>query len=59
MIHEQNSNLLSNVLELLIQDGTGGMKQVIEILLNSAMKAERENHLGAFVLDKNHGLPPR
>jgi putative transposase len=47
MTHDLNSNLLSTVMEVLIKDGAGGAQEVLQTLMNAAMKVERENYLKA------------
>lgn len=47
MTHDLDSNLLSNVMEILIKDGAGGIQEVLQILMNAAMKVERESYLNA------------
>jgi len=47
MTHQQQSNPLDDVLQLLADNGFDGMAQAIEILLNEAMKIERAEVLGA------------
>ena len=38
---------IGDVLELLIEQGLDGTAEAISILLNEAMRLERERHLGA------------
>jgi transposase-like protein len=45
--HEQDRNPYNLALELLTANGFGGMAEAIELLINEAMKIEREGYLGA------------
>jgi len=45
--HEQDRNPYDFALELLTANGFGGMAGAIELLINEAMKIEREGYLGA------------
>ena len=47
MTRSQNRNVIGDVLELLTEQGFEGMAQAIEILINEAMKLEREEFLDA------------
>ena len=48
MISDQLKNtLVDQIIKGLIGEGTEGLKPVLELLLNAAMKIERENFLGA------------
>ena len=47
MTHQQQSNAIDQVLQLLCENGFDGMAPAIEILLNEAMKLERADALGA------------
>ncbi|MGE4286844.1 MAG: hypothetical protein AB7F23_09620 [Phycisphaerae bacterium] len=47
MTHQQYCNEFSGAMELLIENGFEGMAEVIKILLNEAMKIEREQALSA------------
>jgi len=44
---QRNATALDDVVELLAEHGFGGMAQAIEILMNEAMKLERNEALGA------------
>ena len=39
--------LVDEIIKGLIDNGTGGLKPVLELLFNTAMKVEREKALGA------------
>jgi putative transposase len=47
MAHQQHDNAFDDAMELLIENGFDGMADVLRILLNEAMKIEREQVLSA------------
>jgi len=47
MAHREHGNAFDNAMELLIENGFDGMAKVLTILLNEAMKIEREDALAA------------
>jgi len=47
MAHQQHGNAFDDAMELLIENGFDGMADVLRILLNEAMKIEREQALSA------------
>ncbi len=47
MAHQRHGNAFNDVMELLIENGFDGMADVLRILLNEAMKIEREDALAA------------
>jgi len=47
MTHQEDSNVYSDAVELLAENGFDGMAQAIEILMNEAMKLERSDVLQA------------
>jgi len=47
MAHRQHGNAFDDAMEMLIENGFDGMADVLRILLNEAMKIERENCLAA------------
>ena len=47
MAHRQHGNAFDDAMELLIENGFDGMADVLRILLNEAMKIEREQTLSA------------
>jgi len=47
MAHRQYGNAFDDAMELLIENGFDGMANVLQILLNEAMKIEREDALAA------------
>jgi len=47
MAHRQHGNAFDDAMELLIENGFDGMADVLRILLNEAMKIEREDCLSA------------
>lgn len=48
MITDQiKDTLIDEIIKGLIDQGTGGLKPVLELLFNTAMKVEREKALGA------------
>jgi putative transposase len=52
MAHRNNDNKLDAVMELLIENGFEGFADVLRILLNEAMKIEREQALGAGLYER-------
>jgi putative transposase len=48
MTHQEQSNALDSIMELLAEHGFEGMAQAIEILFNEAMKLQRNAALGAL-----------
>ena len=49
MAHRKHGNAFDDAMELLIENGFDGMADVLRILLNEAMKIEREGALAAGV----------
>ena len=47
MAHRQHGSAFDNAMEMLIENGFDGMAEVLRILLNEAMKIEREDCLSA------------
>jgi len=47
MAHQKHGNAFDDAMELLIENGFDRMADVLKILLNEAMKIEREDALGA------------
>jgi len=52
MAHRNNDNKLNAVMELLIENGFEGFADVLRILLNEAMKIERDQALGAGLYER-------
>lgn len=52
MAHRNNDNKLDAVMELLIENGFESFADVLRILLNEAMKIERDNALGAALYER-------
>jgi len=52
MTHRNNDNKLDAVMELLIENGFEGFADVLRIMLNEAMKIERDNTLGAALYER-------
>jgi len=52
MAHRNNDNKLDAVMEMLIENGFEGFADVLRILLNEAMKIERDNVLGAGLYER-------
>jgi putative transposase len=52
MTHRNNDNKLKAVMELLIENGFESFTDVLRILLNEAMKIERDNALGAALYER-------
>jgi len=53
MAHRSNNNKLDAVMELLIENGFESFVDVLRILLNEAMKIERDNALGAGLYERS------
>jgi len=47
MTHQNDYNLSGNMAELLLANGLDGMPEILRIIVNAAMQAEREKHLQA------------
>lgn len=52
MAHASNDNKLDAVMEMLIENGFESFAEVFRILLNEAMKIERDNSLGAALYER-------
>jgi len=52
MAHRNNDNKLEAVMEMLIENGFEGFADVLRILLNEAMKIERDQALGARLYER-------
>jgi putative transposase len=52
MAHRNNDNKLDAVMEMLIENGFEGFADVLRILLNEAMKIERDQALGAGLYER-------
>lgn len=52
MAHRNDCNKLDAVMEMLIENGFEGFADVLRILLNEAMKIERDNVLGARLYER-------
>ena len=52
MAHRNNDSKLDDVMELLIENGFEGFADVLRILLNEAMKIERDQALGAQLYER-------
>ena len=55
MTRENESNVLTEVLELIAEQGLDGMAEAHRILFNEAMKAERSAALGAGPYERAQG----
>ena len=53
MAHRDNDNKLDAVMEMLIDNGFESFADVLRILLNEAMKVERDNALGAGLYERS------
>jgi len=53
MTCQNNDSKLDAVMELLIENGFEGFADVLRILLNEAMKIERDNALGAALYERS------
>ncbi len=61
MTRHQHGNACSDAMELLIENGFDGMADVLRILMNEAMKIEREDALEARayqMISDNHSYLP-
>lgn len=52
MTHELERNGLSDILERLGREGFGGMQEAMRMLLNEAMRLQRETYLGAGAYER-------
>jgi len=52
MAHRNNDSKLDDVMELLIENGFEAFADVLRILLNEAMKIERDQALGAQLYER-------
>ena len=52
MTHQEQSNALDSIVELLTEHGFEGMAQAIEILFNEAMKLQRSARRSALPADR-------
>ena len=52
MAHRNNDSKLDDVMELLIENGFESFADVLRILLNEAMKIERDQALGAQLYER-------
>jgi putative transposase len=52
MAHTNNCNKLDAVMEMLIENGFESFADILRILLNEAMKIERDNSLGAALYER-------
>ena len=52
MAHRNNDSKLDDIMELLIENGFEGFADVLRILLNEAMKIERDQALGAQLYER-------
>jgi len=56
MAHRNNDSKMDDVMELLIENGFEGFADVLRILLNEAMKIERDQALGAQLYERTQGV---
>ena len=47
MICLENNNVLSEITEIIFNDGMNGLNKAVAILINEAMRIERSKHLNA------------
>ena len=59
MTREEQSTPVSDVMELLAEQGLDGMPNAIRILLNEAMKIERAQTLGAAPYERSQSVSIR
>jgi putative transposase len=52
MTHQNNDNKMNAVIKMLIENGFEGFADVLRILLNEAMRIERDNALGAALYER-------
>ena len=55
MTHQVQDNQFCDVCELLNQHGFEAMKDAMTVLINEAMRIERQNHLGAAPFERSEG----
>lgn len=53
MPHQNKDNAYQELLELLASDGLDGTSEALRLLLNAAMRLEREKHLGAAAYERS------
>ena len=53
MTNQPQNNQFEDVCELLNRHGFEGMKNAMSVLINEAMRIERENHLGAAAFERS------
>ena len=53
--HEGDSSPVGRAMAILVENGLGDMAQVLQILLNEAMKIERSDFLGARPFERSEG----
>lgn len=49
----ENNNLISEITEIISKDGTDGLKAVVTMLINEAMRVDRGKHLKAEAYERN------
>lgn len=54
MTCQENNNTLSEITEILFNEGMSGLNTAISILVNEAMQIERNRHLKAEPYERNH-----
>ena len=59
MTHQNESNPLDQMIQVLDEYGFDGMARAIQILVNEAMKIERSEVLGAQPYERTHDTLPR
>jgi transposase-like protein len=50
---QQKNNLYQAVLDLITEEGSNGFMEVLKLLMNAAMKEEREQYLGAAAYERS------
>ena len=53
MTHEEQSNSVSQAVQLLAEHGFEGMANAIEILFNEAMRLQRQDYIGAAPYERS------
>jgi putative transposase len=53
MPNQNKDNSYEEILELLANDGLGGANEALRLLLNAAMRMERERHIGAAAFERS------
>ena len=55
MTHQMNDTVPEDVVELLIEQGPDGLARALTLIINAAMRVERERHLNAKPYERTVG----